>query len=167
MRGACRKQHWMNQGTHIMNFNRIGAAILALTCGALPGCATISESNQQEVAVRAILDHREIAGVGCVLSNKAGRWFVRAPGRVTVQKNDSDLRVACKKDGVAVATELWHPHYGTDKIIGNALLTGGLGEYVDRHSGAGFDYQANITVLMHAIPSTESTQTAAPANNVY
>lgn len=150
-----------------MSFNRIGAALLALVCGALPGCATFSESNQQEVTVRAVLDHRELAGVGCVLSNKAGRWFVTAPGRVTVQKNDSDLRVSCKKDGVAVGTELWHPHYGTDKIIGNALLTAGLGEYVDRHSGAGFDYQSTITVLMQTIPSTESAQTTTPANTVY
>ena len=150
-----------------MSFKRIGAALLALACGALPGCATISESNQQEVMVRAILDHREIAGVGCVLSNKAGRWFVTAPGRVTVQKNDSDLRVACKKDGVAVATELWHPRYGTDKIIGNALLTGGLGEYVDRHSGAGFDYQSNITVLMQAIPGADAAPSVPTGTIVY
>ena len=148
-----------------MSFKRIGAALLALACGALPGCATITESNQQEVTVHAVLDNHELVGVGCVLSNTVGRWFVTAPGRVTVQKTGTDLRVACKKDGVAVGVELWHPHYGTDKIIGNALLTAGLGEYVDRHSGAGFDYQSTITVLMHAIPASDAAPASAPANN--
>lgn len=150
-----------------MSVKRIGAALLALACGALSGCATISESNQQEVTVHAVLDHREIAGVGCVLSNSVGRWFVTAPGRVTVQKTDTDLRVACKKAGVAEGVELWQPHYGTGKIIGNAVLTAGLGYYVDRHSGAGFDYQPNITVLMRAIPNAEAAPVGAPANTVY
>ncbi len=150
-----------------MPFKRTGAALLALACGALAGCATLSESGQQEVTVHAVLDHRELAGVGCVLSNKVGRWFVSAPGRVTVQKNDSDLRVSCKKDGVAVGAELWHPHYGTDKILGNALLTAGLGEYVDRHSGAGFDYQSTITVLMRPVAAAQAAPTSEPGNTVY
>lgn len=150
-----------------MSLTRIGAASLALACAALPGCATITDGTQQEVTVHAILDHRELAGVGCVLSNKVGRWFVTAPGRVTVQKSNGDLRVACKKDGVAVGTELWHPHYGTDKIIGNALLTAGLGEYVDRHSGAGFDYQSTITVLMRPVAGAEAERISEPGNTVY
>ena len=54
--------------------------------------------------MRAILDHREVAGVGCVLSNQAGRWFVTAPGRVTIRKSVGDLAVDCKKDGVGAAT---------------------------------------------------------------
>ena len=150
-----------------MGFKPTGAALLALACGVLPGCATISESNQQDVTVHAVLDNRELVGVGCVLSNSVGRWFVTAPGRVTVQKTGTDLRVACKKDGVAEGVELWHPHYATDKMIGNAVLTAGLGYYVDRHSGAGFDYQPHITVLMRPVTVAATAPAGAPANTIY
>ena len=143
-------------------FRKIAAALLL---AGLAGCATLTGPATQTVYVQAVEGHRPLANVGCLLANDAGRWYVNAPGRVTVRKSNSDLRVACKKNGVAEGVELWHPHYGTDKIIGNALLTAGLGEYADRRSGAGFDYQPTITVLMQAIPAAATAPLNAPANN--
>jgi hypothetical protein len=137
----------MNQRTNTMNRIRHGAVAL-IAAAALAGCATLTDSNQQDVLVRTILDHREVAGVGCVLSNKAGRWFVTAPGRVTIRKSVDDLRVDCKKEGVGAATEIVASRFGTANLFGNAVVSGGLGYLVDRHSGAGFDYPVTLTVLM-------------------
>lgn len=131
-----------------MSLKRTAAAAALLAAAALQGCATLTDSNQQEVAVHAILDHREVSGVGCVLSNPAGRWFVTAPGQVTIHKSEGDLAIDCKKDGVGAAREVIASRFGTGKLIGNAVVSAGLGYYVDRHSGAGFDYPATLTVMM-------------------
>lgn len=123
---------------------------LSLLAAALAGCATVTESNQQEIEVRSVLGHREVGGVGCVLSNKNGRWFVTTPGRVLVRKSDDALTFDCARQGVGSSVEAVASQYGVGKMIGNAVVSGGLGYYVDRRSGAGFDYPATVTVLMQA-----------------
>jgi hypothetical protein len=127
------------------------AAALLLAGASLQGCATLTGSSQQEVAVHAILDHREVSGVGCVLSNPAGRWFVTAPGLVTIHKSEGQLAIDCKKDGVGSAREVVASRFGTGKLIGNAVVSAGLGYYVDRRTGAGFDYPATLTVVMRPL----------------
>lgn len=120
----------------------------------LGGCATISESAQQQLELHAILDHREVAGVGCLLSNDMGRWYVIAPGRVTIMRSAKPLTVTCKKEGQGSAAELVRSRADTAHLIGNVVISAGLGYFVDRHSGAGYSYPAVLTVLM---------QPAAPA----
>ncbi len=136
--------------------SNFGLALLAV--GALHGCATLTGSNQQEVAVHAILDHREVSGVGCVLSNPAGRWFVTAPGLVTIRRSEGQLAIDCKKDGVGAAREVVASEFGTGKLIGNAVVSAGLGYYVDRRSGAGFDYPAVLTVVMRPLSVAPEAQ---------
>jgi hypothetical protein len=148
-----------------MSFKRTSCIILPALLASLAGCATLTDSTEQEVAVRAILDHREIAGVGCVLSNDAGRWFVTAPGRVTVHKSSGDLAVDCGKDGVGSAAEVVASRFGTGKLIGNAVVSGGLGYLVDRHTGAGFDYPVTLTVLMRRPVDVRALETASSAGN--
>jgi enoyl-[acyl-carrier-protein] reductase (NADH) len=151
-----------------MTLKRTGAVAL-LAIAALQGCATLTDSNEQEVTVRAILDHREVANVGCVLSNNVGRWFVNAPGRVTIRKSEGNLVVDCKKAGVGAATETVASRFGTGNLIGNAVTSGGLGYLVDRHSGAGFDYPVMLTVLMRgpAAAAGDTLQVAGVGNQVY
>jgi hypothetical protein len=158
----------MNQRSAIMTLKRTGAAAL-LAIGALQGCATLTDSTEQDLLVRAILDHREVANVGCVLSNDAGRWFVNAPGRVTVRKSEGALVVDCKKEGVGAASETVASRFGTGNLIGNAVTSGGLGYLVDRHSGAGFDYPVTLTVLMRrpAIAAAGGEVAQGGANQVY
>jgi hypothetical protein len=129
---------------------RLFATAICLATVFLSGCATVTESNQQEVEVRSVLGHREVGGVGCVLSNRNGRWFVTTPGRVTVRKSDDPLTFDCARAGIGSSVEQVASQYGTGKMIGNAVVSGGLGYYVDRLSGAGFDYPATVTVLMKA-----------------
>jgi hypothetical protein len=134
---------------------------VALAFG-LGGCATVLESNQQELTVQTIEDNKEIFNVGCVLSNSAGRWFVTAPGKVWVTRSTGDLKIDCKK--TEQKTELkTEQSVGSDILVsklnniglwGNAVLTAGIGYYIDKRTGSGFDYPSTVTVIM--------TRTAPP-----
>jgi hypothetical protein len=111
--------------------------------------------------VHAILEHREVAGVGCLLANDFGRWFVTAPGRVTVTRSSKPLAVYCKRDGVGSADEWWGARYDSNRLLGNILITAGLGNYVEN----GYAYPATLTVFMH--PSTKGEAEAAPGTPVF
>ncbi|MDB5755349.1 MAG: hypothetical protein JWR56_1777 [Massilia sp.] len=152
----------MNQRTDTMNFKRIRAlAPLSALAAALSGCATLTDSTQQEMLVRAVVEDREVSGVACLLSNDAGRWFVVAPGRVTIQKSVEDLRIDCKKDGVGTASGVVASRFGAANMIGNAVASAGLGYFVDRYSGAGFDYPLVLMVVLRRAPSAPAPAGAA------
>jgi hypothetical protein len=121
----------------------------------LSGCATLSESSQQQLELHAVLDYQEVGGVGCVLSNDMGRWFVVLPNRVTVTRSTRPLTVSCKKDGLAVARESLGSRADTASLIGNVVISAGLGLLVDRHSGAGYAYPANYTVLLQPVKAPD------------
>jgi hypothetical protein len=141
------------------------AATLALAlAGFASGCATLTEPGQQQLELHTILDYREVAGIGCVLANDAGRWFVTAPGRVTVTRSARPLSVEC--GGAGSAHELVASRFATDKLIGNAVVSGGLGYLVDRHSGAGFDYPATLTVILQRAPAQDAPEVAAVHHNI-
>ena len=128
----------------------------------LGGCATMSDSPTQQLEVRAVLDYREIGGVGCILSNDAGRWYVIAPGRVTVTRNKGPLSISCKKRDVATAAETVRAQLDTGNLVGNVVTTAGIGHVVDRYSGAGYGYPATLTVLMQPAEKTAAAAAADP-----
>jgi hypothetical protein len=147
------------------------ACALALTA-AIAGCASMGDVPTQQIEVHTILDHREVAGVGCVLANSAGRWFVVAPGRITVQRSRDPLTVDCARDGVGaveVAQARSASVFDGDKLIGNLIITAGMGDYVSRFDGAGVAYQSTLTVLMHpAQGRTDGRQdTEASADSLF
>ncbi|MDQ2822126.1 MAG: hypothetical protein M3Y65_17340 [Pseudomonadota bacterium] len=144
----------------------IPLAMLAVSA-ALGGCATIGESTQQLVTIHAISDNREIGGVGCVLSNEAGRWFTTAPGRVLVTTSKSALAVHCSKPGEGAASEQFASRYGAMDMVGNVVTTAGIGYLVDRHSGAGFAYPETLTVLMYKPQAIRQNQLATVENVVW
>ena len=161
----------------VMRTRETGAlAIMAIVAivamlSTLAGCATVSESRDQEVIVRTIEDNREIVAVGCVLTNDAGRWFMMAPGRVTVRKSAGNLFVDCKKGSTSAGQERFASRANNTATIGNVVATAGLGYLLDKQTGAGFDYPDTLTVLMKATgrpaPLNESGQPApAPQSNV-
>jgi hypothetical protein len=123
-------------------------SMAGLMAAALGGCATLLDSTEQQVEVHTIVDNREVAGVGCVLSNDTGRWFVVAPGRITIARSAGPLAVDCARQGVGSSVELVDSRFDTGKLIGNLVVSGGLGYLVDRRSGAGFAYPATLTVVM-------------------
>jgi hypothetical protein len=142
----------------------IGIAVLAVSAG----CVSASRSNEQQLELHTILDHREVLGVGCVLSNSAGRWFVVAPGRVTVVRTRDPLLVDCARDGMGSGRELWtsraDARLDTDKLIGNIIVSSPLDGYFDRQSGAGVAYPSTVTVLMR--PAVAGAAAGASSGNV-
>src|SRR5471032_275658 len=116
---------------------------------AVTGCASVAGEKMQPVTVTTIFDNKEIAGLGCTLTNDAGSWFLTSPASVTVHKSTGDLAIDCKRDsfaGTAVAVSK-----SNGAVWGNILLGGGIGYIVDRNTGAGFDYPATITVTLRQI----------------
>jgi hypothetical protein len=126
----------------------------------------------QQLEVHTILGHREVTGVGCVLSNAAGRWFVVAPGRVTVERSRSPLTIDCARDGTGSAREVADAHatafFDTDRLIGNIIVSAGGDGYVNPYDGSGVAYQSTLTVLMRpALPRAAAGDSAAPGNVVF
>ncbi|NYE62119.1 hypothetical protein FHW58_003334 [Duganella sp. 1224] len=138
------------------------AAAVALFAS-LAGCASLTESTDQNVLVQTVLDHREIAGVGCVLYNDMGKWFVTTPARVTLRKSAGPLRIDCEKSGKGWAYEKVDSRADAN-IWGNLVLTAGVGLYVDRNTGAGYDYPSILTVVMR--PAQEKEEGPPPAPGV-
>jgi hypothetical protein len=112
----------------------------------LAGCGTFTQSSNQTLLVQAVLDYKPVEGVGCVLSNAAGRWFVVTPAKVTVKKAAGPLRVDCRKDGAA--SDEFIGARQDRSVWGNYVFTLGLGNKLDRETGRGFDYPATLTVVL-------------------
>lgn len=128
--------------------SRFSLLLMALPL-VLGGCATVSDApQQQQVELHAVLDYQEVGGVGCLLSNDLGRWFVVAPGRVTIARSAAPLVVQCKKEGAGMAQESFGSRPDAMSLMGNVIISAGMGLIVDRYSGAGWSYPANLTVLM-------------------
>lgn len=126
----------------------VSAAIATLAAlAALAGCGTLTEPASQRVLVQTVLDHREVAGAGCILQNDAGKWFVTTPARVSIRRSVGQLRVDCRLDNAAWAYEKVSSRQNST-LWGNVALTAGIGIMVDRNTGQGFDYPDVLTVEM-------------------
>ena len=131
--------------SHAAMFRYLPAALLLAS---LQGCATLTEPATQTIYVQAVEGHRPVANVGCLVSNDAGRWFVNAPGRVTVARSAQPLSVDCKKPGDAVGREAVASRVGAGALWGNLVLSAGVGYLVDRNTGAGHDYPDTVTIVL-------------------
>ena len=115
----------------------------------LGACATVSDAPlQQQVELHAVLDYQEVGGVGCILTNTLGRWFVVAPGRVTIARSAEPLVVSCKKAGMGMGQEAFGSRPDAMSLMGNVVISAGMGFAVDKYSGASWSSPANLTVLM-------------------
>lgn len=121
-------------------------AFAALAAAAFPACATLFGSTEQTVMVQTVLDHQQVSGIGCVLSNDRGRWFVTSPGRATVRKSTQPLVVDCRREDVWAYDQI-EARQNASKW-GNILFTLGAGQVVDKQTGAGFDLPATLTVIL-------------------
>jgi hypothetical protein len=151
-----------------MNRFLFPAALALASCIGLAGCVAGSgvknaDTIGQQVEVHAILDHREVAGVGCLLENDAGRWFVVAPGRVTVTRSARPLAVSCKRDGAGSADERWGAHHASSRLVGQLLSTAGLHDYFQ----SSYAYPATLTVTMRPARPGEGDGAANPGTPVF
>ena len=135
------------------------ASALAL-CTVMAGCVTApAEPTTQQLEIHTILDHREVTGVGCVLSNAAGRWFVVAPGRVTVERSRSPLTIDCAREGAGSAFDVAPAHntslFDTGRLVGSIVARVG-GNHKDPYGSSGVAYESTLTVLMQAPAGPEA-----------
>jgi hypothetical protein len=128
---------------------------------ALTGCASVTGSKIQPLSVQTVHDDKEVSGVGCTLTNDAGKWFVTTPGSVSVQKSTGDMTVVCKKDGLTGQEVAVSKSNGG--VWGNILAGGPIGYVVDRSTGAGFDYPNTITVVLRQISEAVGISAPTPA----
>ena len=141
-------------------------AAKALLLIGLGGCATLTGNTDQMVLVQTIQDNRELTGAGCILSNDVGKWFVTTPGRITIRKSQEPLKLDCKQHGSpAIALDGSIDPKLNGSVWGNVILTLGVGYFVDRNTGAGFDYPSVLTIVMQdpARMAPPPAPVAAPA----
>lgn len=124
------------------------AAMMLLS--GLAGCATMTGSTEQMVLVQTIFDNRQLAGAGCILSNDMGKWFVTTPGRIMIRKSQAPLKVDCKKSGspAVVMDNQFDATVNGGSAWSNVIFTLGVGYFVDRDTGAAYDYPSTLTVIM-------------------
>lgn len=130
-----------------------------LTVPLFVGCASITGSKLQPVSVQTVVDSKEVSGVGCTLTNDAGKWFVTSPGSVTVQKSTGDMTVECVKDELRGRETVVSKAQGM--LWANIVAGGGIGYVVDRNTGAGFDYPNSITVFLNKVSAAISSNAEA------
>lgn len=118
--------------------------LIAISFGALTGCASIVSGTHQSVSVRT----GSVTGASCSLENNKGRWYVsNTPASVVVNRSFNDLHINCEKKGyrrsfrqVASNTKAM--------AFGNAVFGGVIGAGIDMADGAAYDYPADIDIPM-------------------
>src|SRR6266705_5008447 len=99
--------------------------------------------------------------------NKAGRWFVTSPGRVTIQRSAGELAVDCRKQCASAGSDVVASTLNTANLMGNVVVSAGLGYFVDKHSGAGYDYPATLTIIMRREGPPEEPDKGSTGNAIY
>jgi len=111
----------------------------------LMGCSTIVSGTQQSV----FIDTPLVEDAKCTLKDsKSGAWYLPAtPGSATVTKGNGPMHVVCKKDGYKSGIADADDEFA-GATLGNVILGGGIGIFVDAASGAAQKYPDKITVWM-------------------
>lgn len=120
--------------------------IMFILCfgGMSSGCATITTGTSQSIT---IVTEKDVAGAKCELTDsKGGQWYVNnTPGTVSVHKGDGPMTVICKKDGYKPTT-LMVEESVAGATLGNILIGGGIGIFIDAMSGSAQRYPDQIIV---------------------
>lgn len=122
--------------------------IATFTLLALTGCASVTGSRFQSIAVETKFNDIALEGADCTLTNAAGKWTVLTPASVKVQKSISDMVVECKAAD-DLSGQIAAPSKANHANWGNLLAGGPVGLIVDFQTGAGYDYPSIITVLLN------------------
>lgn len=126
----------------------IRIAILLACIAVLPGCATITSSEMQDLSLQTANDKGEaLKDVKCTLKNDKGSWEATAPGFVAIRRSAEDLIVDCKREGLADGF-LRAISRAAGGMWGNIIFGGGIGAIIDHSKGTGYNYPDNLPVVM-------------------
>jgi len=111
----------------------------------LTGCATIVSGTQQNM----FIDTPHVNGAECKLNDsKNGSWYLPStPGSVSVLKGNGPMNVTCTKKGYET-TSISVEETFAGATLGNVILGGGVGIFVDAVSGAAQIYPDKVIVWM-------------------
>lgn len=125
-----------------------GIITLVVCIAVLPGCATITSSEMQDVSLQTASDKGEvIKEVKCTLKNDKGSWEATAPGFIAIRRSAEDLIVECKKEGIADGF-LRAISRAAGGMWGNIIFGGGIGAIIDHSKGTGYNYPDSLPVVM-------------------
>jgi len=135
-----------------MNIKKQALFITALYY--VSGCASIVSGTQQSL----FIDTPEVEGATCQLTDsKGGSWYLgNTPGSVTVSKGNGPMNIVCKKKEYKTATYSLEEDVA-GAVLGNVLLGGGVGIFVDAATGAAQKYPDKATVWMEPIKWSSSS----------
>lgn len=133
---------------------RLITSFLASTLLTLGGCASIVSGTSQSL----FIDTPGVEGAKCHLADsKAGSWVLEAtPGSVTVAKGNGPMNITCKKEGYKSAVATVDEHIA-GAVLGNVILGGGIGVFVDAATGAAQKYPDKATVWMEPVEWTSES----------
>jgi len=113
----------------------------------LSACASITSGKNQAISVTAVCGEQIVNDATCVLVSNKGKWHVKTPGSVVIQKSYGDLSISCEKgDSKGVESFVSKNNAG---VWGNIIAGGLIGYAIDAGSGAGFDYPQEMTVALN------------------
>lgn len=147
------------------------SAVLVTAFLVLPGCATITSSEMQTVALTTkSQDGKVVEQVNCVLKNDKGEWQAISPSQVAIRRSAEDLAVTCKKEGVPDGL-LRAISRAAAGMFGNIIFGGGIGAIIDHTKGTGYNYPddlpvrmgTSVTVDRHDTPPAEAEAARAAA----
>ncbi len=110
------------------------------------GCASITQSNDQSLALTATYQGQPVDAT-CQLKNDKGSWDAKAPANVSVRKSGEDLDVVCKNEGMPDGL-LKAISRAAGSMWGNIVFGGGVGALIDHNKGTGYDYPNQLPVKM-------------------
>lgn len=111
----------------------------------ITGCATIVSGSQQTVFIETPF----VENAECSLKDsKSGSWHMpSSPGAATVTKGNGPMNIVCKKTGYQTGLVTVDDEFA-GATLGNIILGGGIGIFVDAASGAAQKYPDKIIVWM-------------------
>ncbi len=129
-----------------MKKNRAALLAMLITAAAASGCASITQSETQALALTATYQNKPVEPE-CRLANDKGSWNSKAPANVTVRKSAEDLEVTCTMDGMPNGI-LKAISRAAGSMWGNIIFGGGIGAIIDHNKGTGYDYPNQLPVKM-------------------
>jgi len=124
-------------------------AFIAITAiASASGCATITSSDMQSVALTAVdQQNKPVEGAACKLHNDKGNWEAKTPSLVSVRRSSEDLSVECSKEGQPNGI-LKAISRAAGGMFGNIIFGGGIGAIIDHSRGTGYNYPDALPVEM-------------------
>lgn len=118
---------------------------LAAVAVSLTGCATVVSGTSQSL----FIDTPHVEGASCKLADsKDGQWYLKdTPSSVTVSKGNGPMQITCNKAGYATTSVSVEEGFA-GATLGNVILGGGIGIFVDAASGAAQRYPDKIVIWM-------------------